>query len=134
MIALKAIQARDLHIVAEMQRAGVNIMAGTDFLPNGFALHRELAMLVEAGLTPMQALQAATLNPARYFGKEQEFGTIGVGKAADLVLLDANPLADIHNTQKISAVVARGHLLERAQLDGMLAQVAQAGAAEKARP
>jgi imidazolonepropionase-like amidohydrolase len=71
----------------------------------------------------MEALQAATLNPARYLGREKDLGTIETGKLADLVLLDANPLDDISNTQKIRAVIADGHYLSREKLDAMLAGV-----------
>lgn len=117
---LKAILTRQLQIVGEMQRAGVGIMAGTDVWPVGFSLHGELQLMVQAGLTPMQALQTATLNPARYLGREKELGTIGVGKLADLVLLDADPLADIRNTQRIDAVVVDGKLLQKPALQKML--------------
>ena len=112
------------EIVGMMARSGVGILAGTD-TPNpycfpGFGIHDELALLVKCGLTPCQALQAATINPARYFGWEKKMGTVEVGKAADLVLLDANPLEDIHNTAKINAVFVRGRHLDRAALDRML--------------
>ena len=89
----------------------------------GFSLHDELVLLVNAGLTPMEALQAATLNPARFLGKESELGTVEKGKIADLVLLDANPLEDIHNTQKINAVMVRGKLIPKAELQRMLATI-----------
>lgn len=110
-----------------MQRAGVGILAGTD-TPNpyvipGFSLHDELALLVEAGFSSLEALQAATLNPAGFLNTSDSLGTIAPGKLADLVLLDADPLADIHNTTKIRAVVANGRYLDRAALDAMLADV-----------
>jgi imidazolonepropionase-like amidohydrolase len=115
------------HIVDEMQRAGVKLLAGTDapapFVYPGFGLHEELAQLVEAGLTPMQALQTATVRPAEFMGKSETQGTIEKGKVADLVLLDSNPLADIHNTTRISAVIVRGRLLDRAALDKLLSSV-----------
>lgn len=118
---------KELDLVHAMQKAGVGILAGTDvtnpFCFPGFSLHDELGLMVKAGLTPMQALQTATLNPARFLGREKDFGTIEKGKIADLVLLDANPLDDIANTKKISAVVYGGALLPRAQLDQMLADV-----------
>jgi tetratricopeptide (TPR) repeat protein len=118
---------KDLAVVGAMQRAGVGILAGTDTLNPyclpGFSLHDELGLLVQAGLTPMQALQAATLNPARFLGREKDLGTVAAGKIADLVLLDANPLDDIGNTRKISAVVFRGRLFSRATLDEMLAKI-----------
>ena len=121
------IVTRYLAIVGKMEVAGVRIMAGTDMAaPNvfpGSSLHEELAYLVQAGLTPMQALQAATKNPAEFLGKLPAQGTIVQGKIADLVLLDADPLADIKNTQRINAMILRGKLLERKALDEMLANV-----------
>lgn len=115
--------------VKGMNSAGVPFMAGTDTAaPNvfpGFSLHEDLASLVEAGLTPMQAIQAATVKPAEFLGRTAEHGTIEVGKRADLVLLDANPLDDIHNTQKIHAVILHGRLFERSELDALLAEVEQ---------
>ncbi len=95
---------KQVEIVGAMRRAGVEFLAGTDVLNPycfpGFSLHDELVLLVNAGLTTMEALQAATMNPARFLGKERELGTVEKGKIADLVLLDANPLYDIVNTQK----------------------------------
>jgi imidazolonepropionase-like amidohydrolase len=115
-----------LHIVGKMKAAGVPIMAGTDttapFVFPGSSLHEELALLVQAGLTPMQALQAATKLPAEFLGKLQTQGTVEQGKFADLVLLDSNPLEDIHNTQKIRAVILRGKLLDRNVLDEVLSK------------
>ncbi|HEX3718903.1 MAG TPA: amidohydrolase family protein [Verrucomicrobiae bacterium] len=118
---------KHLDMVGAMQRAGVPILAGTDtenpYCFPGFSLHDELGLLVRAGLTPMEALQSATINPARFMGRENELGTIEKGKLADLVLLDANPLDNIANTRKIAAVVARGRLFPRSSLEAMLAQV-----------
>jgi hypothetical protein len=123
----KKVFSKELEIVGAMQRAGVRILAGTDTLNPycfpGFSLHDELGLLVQSGLTPMQALQAATLNPARFLGREKDFGTIAKGKIADLALLDANPLDDIGNTRKISAVVFGGKFLSRASLDAMLSNL-----------
>jgi cytosine/adenosine deaminase-related metal-dependent hydrolase len=115
-----------LDRVGAIQRAGVEILAGTD-TPNpycfpGFSLHDELALLVKAGLTPMEALQVATRNAAKFLGLLDSLGTIEPGKIADLVLLDANPLAEITNSQKINAVVTGGKLFDRAALQAMLAQ------------
>ena len=115
---------KQLEIVRAMRKAGVPILAGTDtgnpFCFPGFSLHDELALLVIAGLTPVEALRSATLNPATFFGLEQTLGTIEPGKIADLVLLDANPLDDIRNTQRINAVVLNGRLFDRKALDKML--------------
>ena len=99
----------DPRMVGEMHRAGVSILAGTDSIPPlGANLHKELELLVAAGLTPMEALQTATRNPAFYFGILPLMGTLEEGKVADIVVLDANPLDDIRNTRKIHSVVMRG--------------------------
>lgn len=116
---------KHLEIVGAMRRAGVKFLAGTDVLNPfafpGFSLHDELALLVEAGLTPMDALQAATINPAVYLGQSKSLGTIETGKVADLVLLEANPLDDIAHTKRITAVITAGRLRNRSDLDAMLA-------------
>ncbi len=116
--------SQSMHILSEMQSSGVPILAGTDsaapYVIPGFALHQELALLVRAGLSPMQALRAATRNPADFLGRLKTQGTIELGKTADLLLLDANPLDDVQNTQKIRAVILRGQLLDREVLDGLL--------------
>jgi imidazolonepropionase-like amidohydrolase len=122
---------RNLQIVAAMHHAGVPFLAGTDAAPGiyvmpGFSLHDELANFVEAGFSPMESLQTATSNPAKFLNQENDFGTIAPGKAADVVLLTANPLDDIHNTRKISAVIANGRLFDRKTLDSLLTQVEQA--------
>jgi len=100
-----------------LYEAGIPIMTGTDlgfvYVYPGSSVHEELEHLVEAGLSPLEALRASTLNPARYFSWERDLGTIAVGKLADLVLLDANPLTAIGNTKRIRAVVANGRLMER---------------------
>lgn len=115
------------ELVAPMRRAGVEFLAGTDVLNPycfpGFSLHDELGLFVEAGLSPMEALQTATINPARYLGQTKDLGTIEKGKIADLVLLDANPLDDIGNTRKIDAVVTGGKLLPKAEIQKMLADI-----------
>lgn len=117
---------KKLEVVGAMQRAGVGILAGTDVLNPycmpGFSLHDELGFLVQAGLTPMEALQSATIAPARFLEKEADLGTVETGKLADLVLLRENPLLEIRNTQKIDAVIVRGRLFERTALDEMLTQ------------
>jgi imidazolonepropionase-like amidohydrolase len=106
-------------------RAGAKFVTGTDVPVNplvpGFSLHRELALLVAAGMTPLQAIQAATRNAADAAGKAGQVGTIEAGKRADLVLLDADPTAAIANTTRIRAVISRGRVLDRSTLDRMLA-------------
>ena len=121
MVSLYAENTRLLH------NAGVVLLAGTDvgipILVPGLSLHEELVLLVKAGLTPLEALRTATLNPARVLGLAESLGAIEPGKLADLVLLDANPLDDIANTQRIRAVVTNGRLYRRADLDRLLAEV-----------
>ncbi|MFC4513652.1 amidohydrolase family protein [Streptomyces ehimensis] len=128
---------RDLNthharIVGELHRHGVPLLAGTDsgapYLVPGFALHQELEHLTRAGLGAAHALRAATTTPARALGLEAVLGTIEPGKAADLVVLEADPLDDIRNTQRIDSVVTRGLLIDRAERRRMLAQIAQAAA------
>lgn len=118
------------RIVSAFHRAGVTILAGTDapmlYVYPGFALHEELALLVESGLTPSEALNSATLAPAKFFGLDATSGSVAVGKAADLVLLDADPLLDIGNTRRIDAVLLGGRLLRRADLDALLESAANA--------
>lgn len=103
----KRIFGQFLELVGQMHRAGVNLMAGTDlgvkWVAPGVSLHDEMALLVDAGLTPMEALQTATVNPARFLGVSA--GTVEPGKIASLVLLDANPLENIRNTTRIHAVI-----------------------------
>lgn len=121
-----------LKMVFDLHRGGAGILAGTDadatfhFVFFGSSLHEELELFVKAGLTPMEALRTATVNPARFMRAEDKLGTIEKGKLADLVLLDANPLTDIKNTTKIRAVVANGRYLDRKALDEMLKQAEKA--------
>jgi imidazolonepropionase-like amidohydrolase len=117
---------RKLQVVGAGHRAGVTMLAGTDtawyqpYTYAGFSLHDELALLVRAGLTPMESLQTATINPARFLGMEKDLGTIEKGKVANLVLLDADPVGDIRNTTKISEVFLGGKEFDRPALDQML--------------
>lgn len=122
--ARRRLYAESCAVVRMMSRSGVILLAGTDTsgapaVP-GFFLQEELAALVEAGVTPLIALQSATLNPAKAMKREEDFGEIATGKVADILLLDANPLADIHNTQRIRVVVSRGKILPREALDKLL--------------
>lgn len=113
------------NVVRLMNRAGITLLTGTDlsfssFIHPGFSVHEEMAQLVEAGLTAAEALRAATINPGRLF-PAHHVGTIEPGKRADFLLLDANPLSEIRNTQRIRAVVLDGRLLDRKALDRLLA-------------
>ena len=111
-------------LVKAIADSGGRILAGSDtpewFHAYGFGLHRELHALVQAGLTPWQALEAATRNPADFLAQSTEWGTIEPGKRADFVLLTANPLDDIRNTERIDAVMMGGRLYRRAELDAMI--------------
>ena len=113
-----------MKIVSLMYQAGVPILAGTDTMnPQcfpGWGIHDELVLLVAAGLPPLAALQAATRNAAQFIGQLDLRGTIEAGKIADQVLLDGDPLADIHNTRSVRAVVLNGKLYPREALDAML--------------
>ena len=123
----KRLYAKELQLVREMHRAGVPFMTGTDipgaYTYPGFSLHDELELFVENGFTPFEALRAATINPATFLGLEKSLGSIEKGKLADLILLDADPLKDIRNTRRISAVVVNGRLLDRSKLERMLKEV-----------
>jgi imidazolonepropionase-like amidohydrolase len=120
------LEAKFMTLVPQMQAAGVTILAGSDSGPfnsytyPGASLHDELRELVQAGLTPAQALRAATLSGAQFMGVAAHTGTITVGKDADLLLLTANPLANVANARKISAVVSRGKVYSAPTLAGML--------------
>lgn len=119
-----AVEQEARQLVRRFADLGVTLLAGTDLgvitLVPGFALHDELELLVDAGLTPREALAAATINPARGMGLSGNMGMIAPGQAADLLLLDANPLEDIRATRAISAVMANGRWYDRATLDRML--------------
>lgn len=117
----KRIFAKDMEVVGEMKKDGVVILAGTDgsYAQGGEALHDELKLLVEAGLTPLQAIQAASRDAAQAMGVANEVGTIEVGKTADLVLLNANPLDDMANSSKIDAVVLHGHVYSSKDLSAL---------------
>jgi imidazolonepropionase-like amidohydrolase len=116
------------RVLRALDAAGVPIAAGTDIgnplVVPGFALHRELELLVRAGLSPLAALQAATHRGAELLGRAGELGGIAAGMRADLLLLDANPLDDIHNTRRIAGVMARGRYRVRGELDALLERIA----------
>lgn len=124
----RALVASEDRLLARLHAAGVGVLAGTDvgacpFGVPGFSLQDELVRLVDAGLSPDDALRAATIEPARLLGRGAADGTIARGARADLVLLDGNPLEDIKNVRRIRAVVLAGRLLDRAELDGILERV-----------
>ena len=105
-----------LATLRELHRQGLTIVAGTDQAIPGYSLHRELEIYVQAGFTPMEALQAATSVPAKVLGLDGEVGTVQVGKRADMLLLDGDPLADIHNTRRIAKTIANGSVYDPAPL------------------
>lgn len=128
--AFDRIWPASLRQVREMREAGVRLMAGSDVavlnIWPGTSLHEELRLFVDSvGMSPLEALESATRRPAEWLGLADSVGTIEVGKVADLVLLDADPLADINHTRRISAVVLRGRLFRREDLDALLAAVAR---------
>jgi len=118
----------DMRVVKALHDAGVGLLLGTDpanpFILWGFATHKELAQLVAAGLSPYEAVAAGTRNAAEYLGALDEFGTVEAGKRADLILVDANPLNDVANVQRIAGVMLRGRWLARADLQRELDAVA----------
>jgi imidazolonepropionase-like amidohydrolase len=113
---VRAALATMLKIIGALQRAGIPIVAGTDVGVPGHTLHRELELYVKAGMTPLEALQAATITPARVMKLDHEVGTIEPGKRADIIILDANPLENISNIRKVRFVITQGRLFECAKL------------------
>src|SRR5580693_551575 len=99
---------KDLAIIGALHHAGVPIVAGTDQTVPGYSLYREIELYAQAGFTPMEAIQAATIVPARVMGLDKELGTVEAGKRADVVILDANPLESIHNIRKVECVITNG--------------------------
>jgi imidazolonepropionase-like amidohydrolase len=107
---------KDLEIIGALHRAGVTIVAGTDQTVPGYSLHREIELYAQAGFTPMDAIQAATIVPARVMGIDKEVGTIEKGKRADLIVLNGNPLDDIRNTRNVEYVITNGVMYNCAEL------------------
>lgn len=116
---------KGLELTGSAHRAGVKVLAGTDYIVAGADLHRELQQLRMAGLAPLDVLRAATITPAEYFGFENDYGAIEAGRVADVLLLNANPLEDIRNTQRIEAVIFNGNVYDRAALDRIQRHVAR---------
>jgi imidazolonepropionase-like amidohydrolase len=121
--------------VSKEQAAGVQLLVGTDLSVRytfpGSSAHDEMKLFVTAGLTPLQGLQAAITHPVHYFGLEQSMGSVTPGKLAELVLLDRNPMLDIVNTESIAAVITRGRLLRKPDLDALMLQGERAAHAAK---
>ena len=107
---------KEVEVVGALHRAGVPMVAGTDQTVPGHSLHREIELYVQAGFTPMEAIQAATLVPAQAMGLSREVGTVEAGKRADLIILRGNPLDDIHNTRKVEYVITNGKMYHTAEL------------------
>ena len=105
-----------LKITGALHRAGVPIVAGTDVGVPGHTLHRELELYVKAGMTPLEAIQAATITPARVMKLDNEVGTIEAGRRADLIVLDASPVENISNIRKVRLVLTQGRLFDCAKL------------------
>jgi imidazolonepropionase-like amidohydrolase len=119
--ATDSVSKKTIEMFAEMRRARVKVLAGSDLpLTNGVPpIHDELVALVRAGMTPLEALQASTRNPAEFLGRIATEGTVQVGKRANLVLLDADPIADIANARRVVAVVLRGRLISGSDLQSV---------------
>ncbi|HEV8266148.1 MAG TPA: amidohydrolase family protein, partial [Gemmatimonadales bacterium] len=117
------------RILKALQDAGCPIALGTDspqlFSVPGFSIHREMAAMAAAGLTPQQILTAGTRNVARYFGAEAEFGTVAAGRRADLLLLEANPLADVANVARRAGVMVNGRWLAESEIQARLERIAE---------
>lgn len=128
----KGLGKNSLQLLNFLHKQGVMILAGTDnenpFVLQGVSIHNELQYYVQAGLNPLQALQTATINPAIFLHRENELGTVDVGKFADLVILNDNPLKDIVNTKKIDAVIMNGTLIDKAQIEQMLKKLKEEAA------
>jgi len=118
---LKAYFEHGLALTGAAHRAGVRVLVGTDTGLGGFRYHEELQWLRQAGLSQADVLRAATLHAARHLELQASHGSVEVGKAADLVLLDGNPLQDTANTRRVHAVLLAGHLYDRSRLDALLA-------------
>ncbi len=134
------LECRARGIAARLHQAGVRLLTGTDTSPwsgailPGLSVHEEMDFLVQGGVSPLDALRAATLHPAQYLEATDSLGTVATGKLADLVLLDADPLTDIRNTTKINAVIANGRYFDQAALDALMVEAEQTAADEGRQP
>lgn len=129
----RKVYARQLEVVRIFREAGVRFLAGTDlanpYIFAGGSLHDELALFVATGFTPIEALRAATIDPARFLRMTDSLGTVAVGKVADLVLLDADPLANIEHVRRVSVVIANGRVYDEAERTKILADAKRRAAA-----
>jgi imidazolonepropionase-like amidohydrolase len=107
---------KELAIIGALHKAGVTIVAGTDQAVPGHSLHREIELYVQAGFSPMEAIQAATIVPARVMGLEKSLGTIEVGKRADVIIINGDPIEDIRNTRNVEKVISNGIMYDAAEL------------------
>ena len=137
--ARKRVFDEQLQILRILHDAGAKFLAGTDlsnpYLYPGFSLYDELAYFTKNGFSNLEALQAATINPARFLNATDSLGTIAAGKVADLVVLDANPLVDIGNVARVHAVIANGMLIDASRRQQILKNaVSMANKGTRARP
>ncbi|MGC2474486.1 MAG: amidohydrolase family protein [Candidatus Sulfotelmatobacter sp.] len=108
--------AKEIELVGALHRGGIPIVAGTDQSVPGYSLHREIELYAQAGFTPMEAIQAATIVPARAMKVDKELGTVEKGKRGDLILINGDPLQDIHNTRNVEYVITNGTMYHTAEL------------------
>ena len=122
------------RLIRDLARSGQGLLLGSDapqlFNVPGFSLHREMAAMQEAGLSPAEILRMGTLSPARFFGAEDEWGTLGVGKAADFLLVAGNPLSDLNALRQMKGLMLQGKWLSREKIDQRLEEIAANAASE----
>jgi imidazolonepropionase-like amidohydrolase len=111
-----ALHRKNIELVGILHRAGVPVVAGTDVVVPGHSLHRELELYVDAGMKPIEAIQAATIVPARAMGLDHDVGTVEVGRRADLIVVDGDPLREIREIRNVRWVIANGRLFDTAAL------------------
>jgi imidazolonepropionase-like amidohydrolase len=127
---VKVRYAKLLQQIPRQQKLGVQLLAGTDltipFIYPGSSVHEEVRLMASAGLTNLQALQAATTHPVNFFGLQKSLGSVEAGKRAEFVLLDGNPLVDLNNLDHIQAVITHGKILRKPELAAMATNAANA--------